>query len=50
MGHESAGAVEFIVNTLSGDFDFVEMNTWLQIILSSYLIILKRKLLHHVFV
>jgi acetyl/propionyl-CoA carboxylase alpha subunit len=29
MGYESASMVEIIVDTLSSDFDFVEMNTWL---------------------
>jgi acetyl/propionyl-CoA carboxylase alpha subunit len=29
MGYESASMVEFIVDMLSSDFDFVEMNTWL---------------------
>ncbi len=39
MGYESACMVEFIVDMLSGAFDFMEMNTWLQVTLSSYLII-----------
>jgi acetyl/propionyl-CoA carboxylase alpha subunit len=29
VGYESASRMEFIVDTLFGDFDFVEMNTWL---------------------
>jgi 3-methylcrotonyl-CoA carboxylase alpha subunit len=29
VGYESAGTVEFIVDTLSGDFNYMEMNTQL---------------------
>jgi acetyl/propionyl-CoA carboxylase alpha subunit len=29
VGYESASVVEFIVDTLFGDFNFMEMNTWL---------------------
>jgi hypothetical protein len=45
MGYESASMVEFIVDTLSGDFDFMEMNTQLQLTLSSCLIIFFLKIL-----
>ncbi len=38
MGYEIVGTLEFIVDTFSRDFCFVEMNTQLQVTLSSYLI------------
>jgi acetyl/propionyl-CoA carboxylase alpha subunit len=38
MGYENAGTVEIIIDMLFSDFDFVEMNTQLQVIISSYLI------------
>jgi hypothetical protein len=45
MGYENAGTVEIIIDMLFSDFDFVEMNTHLQVIISSYLIFKKKKLL-----
>ncbi len=40
MGYESVGMMEFVVDMFSGDFNFMEMNTWLQVSLNAYLIIL----------
>ncbi len=45
MGYESASTVDIIVDTLFSDFDFVEMNTQLQVMISSYLIFFLKKLL-----
>ncbi len=39
VGYKSVGMVEFIVDTLSSDFNCVKMNTQLKVTLSSYLII-----------
>ncbi len=39
MGYKSVGTVEFVVDTLSSDFNCVKMNTQLKVTLSSYLII-----------
>jgi biotin carboxylase len=45
MGYESVGMVEFTIDMLSSDFDFVEMNTRLQVALNSCLTIFKKQLL-----
>jgi acetyl/propionyl-CoA carboxylase alpha subunit len=39
MGYQSASMVEFIVDMLFGDFDFMKMNTQMHVTLSYYLII-----------
>jgi acetyl/propionyl-CoA carboxylase alpha subunit len=39
MRYESAGMMEFIVDMLSSDFDFMEMSTRLHVTLGFYLII-----------
>jgi hypothetical protein len=48
MGYENASTVEIIIDMLFSDFDFVEMNTQLQVIISSYLIFFKKNFYHHV--
>jgi hypothetical protein len=48
MGYESASTVEVIVDMLSSAFNFMEMNTWLQVTQSFYLIIFFKNLCHHV--
>jgi hypothetical protein len=39
VGYKSVGTVEFVVDTLSSDFNCMKMNIQLKVILSSYLII-----------